>query len=321
MSANTSLYKAKVAKYDEFYTQLADIAKEMIHYRKHFKGKTVLCNCDNPSLSAFWQYFHLNFTELGLKRLVSSYYSKDEPAYVTVYAGGNDNDISAGVNTRLAGNGDFRNDECIRLLEETDIVVTNPPFSLFKEYLSVLIAHHKDFIIIGNVNAISYKETFHLLKNNKMWLGYGGNCSMIFRLPNDYELKSSVFVGENGNKYIKMGSCAWYTNLDIDKRHEKITLWKTYNEKDFPKYDNYDAINVKKTAEIPCDYYAEMGVPISFLNQYNPDQFEIIGLLIDYKGEDFIQGRPTYTDEKHKHSTCAVLSGKRQYAKILIRRK
>lgn len=320
-SANTNLHKAKEAKNDEFYTQLTDVAKEMMHYKEHFRDKIVYCNCDNPTWSAFWKYFHLNFAELGLKKLISTHYNKSEPTYKMEYTGGDDNDIEAGIKSLLEGNGDFRSEECIELLKKADIVVTNPPFSLFKEYLAQLMAYHKKFIIIGNVNAISYKETFHYLKNNEMWLGYGGNCTMTFRMPDYYELKGSAFIGEDGHKYIKTPSCAWYTNLDIQKRHEKLVLWKNYNDIDFPKYDNYNAINVRKTAEIPCDYFEEMGVPISFLNQYNPEQFEIIGLLIDYVGEDFIQGRPTYTDEKHKNSTCAVLNGKRQYAKILIRKK
>ena len=321
MSSNSNLHKAKNEKNNEFYTQLADVTKELIHYKEHFKGKVIFCNCNDSIESAFWQYFHLNFAELGLKRLISTSYSQTEPAYKMIYSGREDENIEAGDKVPLIGNGDFRSQECIEILKEADIICTNPPFSLFKEYLSLLMGYHKKFVIIGNVNAISYKESFHLLKNNEMWLGYGGNCTMTFRMPDYYELKGSAFIGEDGHKYIKMVSCAWYTNLDIQKRHEKIIFRKNYNDIDFPKYDNYDAINVRKTAEIPCDYYKEMGVPISFLNRYNPDQFEIIGLLIDYVGEDFIQGTPIYTDEKHKNSTCAVLNGKRQYAKILIRRK
>lgn len=320
-NANDNLHNAKNAKNDEFYTQLSDIEKELLHYSGHFKEKIVYCNCDDPTWSAFWKYFHINFTKLGLKKLVSTHYESDGVTYKMEYTGGDDDSLASGIVTLLYGNGDFRSQECLDILDETDIVVTNPPFSLFKEFLSVLMTYGKKFVIIGNLNAISYKETFHYIKNNKMWLGYGGNCTMVFRMPDYYPLKGTAFVGEDGHKYIKMGSCAWYTNLDIEKRHDDIILWKPYNDVDFPKYDNYDAINVRKTAEIPCDYYGEMGVPISFLNCYNQSQFEIIGLLIDYKGEDFIQGTPVYTDEKHKNSTCAVLNGKRQYAKILIKRR
>ena len=319
--ANTNLHKAKDAKKDEFYTQLVDIEKELVHYETHFKDKIIYCNCDNSEFSSFWEYFHLNFSRLGLEKLISTHYDPNNPVYKTEYTGGDDGNIHSGVKIRLKDNGDFGSQECIDLLDKSDIIVTNLPFSLFKEFLSLLVSHDKKFIIIGNVNAISYKETFHYIKNNKIWLGYGGNCTMTFRMPDDYELRGSAFVGKDGHKYIKMVSCAWYTKLDIQKIHKDIDLWKTYNSEDFPRYDNYDAINVRKTSEIPCDYYEEMGVPISFLNFYNPSQFEIIGLLIDYKGEDFIQGAPVYTDEKHKHSTCAVLNGKRQYAKILIKRK
>ena len=315
MAKNENLHKAKSAKNDEFYTQLVDVEKELQHYTEHFKDKSVLCNCNDSENSAFYQYFFAHFDELGLKKLVCTSYNKEGVGCKLVHEGGNSTIIP------LEGNGDFRSHECIELLKEEDIVVTNPPFSLFKEYLDTLIKYHKKFIIIGNLNAISYKNTFHYLKTNQMWLGYNGNCSMTFRKLFTYELRGSAFIGEDGSNYVSLGSCTWYTNLDIMKRHKNILLCKQYNPTEYPKYDNYDAINVKRTSEIPCDYFEEMSVPISFMNHYNPNQFEIIGLLIDYKGEDFIQGTPIYTDEKHKNSTCAVLNGKRQYAKILIRRK
>ena len=280
MSANANLHKAKDAKNDEFYTQLTDVSKELMHYKQHFKDKIVLCNCDDPTWSAFWKYFHLNFSALGLKKLISTHYDKNEPTYKMEYMGGDDNDIEVGTKTPLQGNGDFRNQECLDLLDAADIVVTNPPFSLFREYMAVLMEHQKKFIVIGNLNAITYKEFFPLLRDNKVWMGYGGNIPMTFRMPDYYELRGSAFIGDDGHKYTKMGSCSWYTNLDIQKRHEKLILWKSYNPEEYPKYENFDGINVDKVTEIPCDYDGAMGVPITFLDKYSLDQFEIIGLGI-----------------------------------------
>ena len=277
MANSDNLSKAKSAKNDEFYTQLTDISKELMHYKNCFKDKTVFCNCDDPTWSAFWKYFHLNFSALGLKKLISTHYDKNEPTYKMVYEGGDDNDIEVGIKTRLEGNGDFRNHECLDLLDESDIVVTNPPFSLFREYISTLIEHNKEFLIIGNMNATSCKDVFNLIQNDKIWFGYGGNIPMTFRMPDNYELRGNSWLGDDGCKYTKMGSCAWYTNIDIKKRHEKLILWKNYTPEEFPKYDNYDAIEVSKIANIPCDYDGIMGVPITFLDKYNPDQFEILG--------------------------------------------
>ena len=262
-SANANLHKAKDAKNDEFYTQLTDVSKEMMHYKKHFKDKIVFCNCDDPTWSAFWKYFHLNFAELGLKKLISTHYDREEATYKMEYEGGDDNDIEAGVKTPLEGNGDFRNKECLDLLDECDIVVTNPPFSLFREYMACLMEHNKKFLIIGNKNSITYKEFFPLLKENKVWIGYES---------------PSEFDTPNGLSKKVQGLCRWFTNLDIKKRHEKLILWKHYTPEEYPKYDNYDAINVDKVSEIPCDYDGVMGVPITFLDKYNPEQFEIIEL-------------------------------------------
>ena len=319
MVRHANLLRAKEQKNDEFYTMLPDVVKELKHYKEHFRRKTVYCNCDDPDQSAFWEYFHMNFESLGLRKLISTYYDMEKPAYKTEYFGGNDNDVGSGMKTALEGNGDFRSRECLKLLDEADIVVTNPPFSLFKEYLGTLMENKKKFIIIGNLNAISYKETFHYLKRNEMWLGYGGNCTMTFRMPDHYELKGSAFIGKDGHKYIKTAACTWYTNLDIEKRHESIVLRKKYTKEEYPKYDNYNAINVKRTADIPCDYFGEMGVPISFMNHYNPEQFKIVGLLNGCIGEDCIKASPVYVDEKHKHCICAVLGGKSQYAKIIVK--
>lgn len=239
--ANANLHKAKEAKNDEFYTQLSDVSNELRHYKEHFKGKVVFCNCDDPTWSAFWKYFHLNFAELGLKKLISTHYDRTEATYKMEYEGGDDNDIEAGVKTPLLGNGDFRNAECIELLKESDIVVTNPPFSLFREYVAVLMEHDKKFLIIGSQNAITYKEFFPLLKDNKVWIGCNG---------------VKEFMQPDGS-IKKFGNICWFTNLDVAKRHEKLILWKNYNPTEYPKYDNYDAIEVSKVNDIPCDYVEE----------------------------------------------------------------
>lgn len=263
MVKNANLHKAKNAKNDEFYTQLTDVAKELMHYKKHFKDKIVFCNCDDPTWSAFWKYFHLNFAELGLKKLISTHYDREEATYKMEYTGGDDNDIEAGLKTPLEGNGDFRNQECLDLLDECDIVVTNPPFSLFRDYVAVLMEHEKKFLIIGNKNAITYKEFFPLLKDDEVWIG----CTNV-----------KEFLQPDGS-IKKFGNIGWFTNLDVAKRHEKLILWKNYTPEEYPTYDNYDSINVNKVSDIPCDYNGVMGVPITFMDKYNPEQFEIVGLL------------------------------------------
>lgn len=227
MGKNGNLHKAKDAKNDEFYTQLTDVSKELMHYKEHFKGKVVFCNCDDPTWSAFWKYFHLNFLALGLKKLISTHYDKNEPTYKMEYTGGNDNDIEAGVKTSLEGNGDFRNAECIELLKESDIVVTNPPFSLFREYVAQLIEYDKKFLIIGNQNAVTYKEIFPLLKNDKIWLG--NHCGdMAFMVPDDSEPRETRFwIDETGQKWRSLGNACWFTNLDVKYRHEKNPLLET----------------------------------------------------------------------------------------------
>ena len=259
MAANANLHKAKRAKNDEFYTQFTDVSKELLHYKLHFKDKIVFCNCDDPTWSAFWKYFHLNFEALGLKKLISTHYDKTEPTYKMEYTGGDDNDIEVGVKTPLEGNGDFRNQECLDLLDEADIIVTNPPFSLAREYLACLVEYKKKFLIIGDMNWITYKEVFPLLKSNSIWLG---NCSV------------KEFVQPDGT-IKKFGNKLWFTNLDHKKRHEKLIFWKNYSPEEYPTYDNYDAINVDKVDQIPCDYDGVMGVPITYLDKYNPEQFEI----------------------------------------------
>ena len=291
MSTNANLNKAKYVKNDEFYTQLADISKELMHYKQHFKDKTVLCNCDDPTLSAFWKYFHLNFSALGLKKLISTHYDKTQPTYKMEYTGGNDNDIEVGIKTSLEGNGDFRNQECLDILDEADIVVTNPPFSLFREFVAVLMEHEKKFLIIGSLNAVKYSECFPFIINNQMWLG--NNNVHNFMQP-DGTVK-------------KFGNINWYTNLDFAKKHEKIILWKEYNDKEYPKYETYDAIEVSKVTNIPVNYNGIMGVPISFMSKYNPEQFEIVGEFNNGSNNIFDLAKP-------------IINGKELYPRIAIRR-
>ena len=291
MAANANLHKAKNEKNDEFYTQLSDVAAELKHYKDHFRGKIVFCNCDDPTWSAFWKYFHLNFGKLGLKKLVSTHYDRVAPTYKMEYEGGDDDNIETGVKTPLEGNGDFRDQECLDLLDECDIVVTNPPFSLFREYVRVLMEYGKKFLIIGNKNAVTYKEIFPLIKDDMMWLGCHGWSSDILFLPPDESYidlsRPSSYKVVDGVKLLRSPS-VWFTNLDHARRHEKLVLWKQYTSEEYPRYDNYDAINVDKTAEIPMDYDGVMGVPISFLDKYCPEQFEIVAFRKGDDGKDLV---------------------------------
>ncbi len=287
--ANKLLNSAKTAKKDEFYTQLSDIENELRHYRPHFKGKTVLCNCDDPRVSNFFKYFALNFEILGLKRLIATCYKNNEPdlfsmntceqAVYIIYEGdknGNRVPDPEGMDVLpLKGDGDFRSEECVELLKQADIVCTNPPFSLFREYVAQLVKYDKKFIIIGHQNALKYKEIFPLIKDNRMWLGYGfaGGAAHFISKYDDV-----ATAGDHKEGMIRVSGVVWYTNLEIKKRHEELILWKTYNPEDYPKYANYDAIDVSKTSDIPVDYDGLMGVPITFMDKYNPDQFEISGL-------------------------------------------
>ena len=297
--AHEGLKAAKVAKKDEFYTQLSDIENELKHYKEHFKGKVVLCNCDDPRISNFFHYFSYNFEELGLKKLITTCYknqerdlfsqNNSEKAIWLEYNGDRNGNRVPDVNEigvrYFEKDGDFRSKECIELLQQADIVVTNPPFSLFREYVAQLFKYEKQFLIIGNVNAITYKEIFSLVKENKIWLGPSiTSGDRKFNVPDDYPLKASgCGIDPDGRHFIRVKGVRWFTNLNHSKRHEKLLLYKTYNEEDYPKYDNYDAINVNKTADIPCDYDGVMGVPITFLDKYNPDQFEIVKFR---KGDD-----------------------------------
>lgn len=273
-----NLATAKTAKKDEFYTQITDIENELVHYRDHFKDKIVFCNCDDPTRSNFWKYFHLNFKKFGLRKIIATHYDTKQATYKIEYKGGADSDTEAGIVTPLMQNGDFRSPECIELLKEADIVVTNPMFSLFREYMAQLMEHGKKFVVMGNMNAITYKEFFPLLKDNKVWAGFGFNKTMEFAVPEGYDVSKATRTDEYGRKIVKVPAICWFTNLDIKKRHEPIDLVEYYSPEKYPHYDNYDAIEVSKTLNIPMDYDGVMGVPISFLDKYCPEQFEIVGL-------------------------------------------
>lgn len=336
--ANKNLNSARKAKKDEFYTQISDIEKELQHYWAHFRGMTVLCNCDDPYESNFFKYFALNFNQLGLKKLICTCYNgspvqgtelitffkefNEEPkkvAYKVEITEVKDMNGDGAVDLSdvkillqndknvmsLLETGDFRSKECVDLLKEADLVVTNPPFSLFREYLMLLINYNKEFVIIGNVNAISYKEVFPLIKSEKVWLGPSiTSGDRKFNVPDDYPLNAAgCGIDQDGKRFIKVKGVRWFTNLDHKKRHEKLDLVCKYSPEEYPHYDNYDAIEVSKTANIPCDYEGIMGVPITFLDKYNPEQFEIVRFR---KGDD---GR----------DLC--VNGKCPYFRILIRNK
>jgi len=321
---NSKLHSAKRNKRDEFYTQIEDIERELTHYRKLFKGKIIYCNCDDPYISSFSEYFTKNFEYLGIKKLITTCYKSntadlfsqneaDQAVKLEYLGGAKDNlpklsDINVSA---LNGDGDFRSNECIEILKEADIVVTNPPFSLFAEYINQLATFGKKFLIIGHQNAITYKDVFHLVKNNQMWLGYGFKRNMAhFKAPH-YEDTASDADHKEG--LIRVSGVVWYTNLDHKKRHEEMILVEKYygNESAYPKYDNYNAIEVSKTQDIPLDYEGAMGVPITFLTKYNPDQFEILGCSYSY-------GEPVgyHIDGK---SFDVSIKGEQKYKRLFIR--
>lgn len=363
-TGNATLSKARTAKQDEFYTQLVDIDNELRHYREQLRGKVVLCNCDDPYESNFFRYFALNFNVLGLKKLIATSYGGSniaggllplmeieglkpagkEPYAIEINAVPDVNEDGA---TDLAdvewllkndantchtlegdadyGPGDFRSAECIEFLEQADVVVTNPPFSLFREYVAKLFEYSKNFIVLGNVNACTYKEIFSLIQDNRIWLGpsiHSGDRE--FRVPDHYPLEAAGFrVADDGTKYIRVKGVRWFTNLDIPERHLEVPLYKSYSDVDYPKYANFDAIEVAKTLEIPADYNGLMGVPITFLDKYNPDQFEIVGSSrtlgrrmseIAPKGS-FVQGGPRF------YLPNGDGTFRRQYDRIVIRRR
>jgi len=293
-ATNKNLTNAKNQKNDEFYTMLSDIEKELRHYKEHFKDKVVFCNCDDPRVSNFFHYFSYNFEKLGLKKLITTCYKNQnrdlfsehisEKAISLEYNGDKNDDKvpnpeEIGIH-HLNGDGDFRSQECIELLKQADIVVTNPPFSLFREYVEQLIEYNKKFLIIGTWNAITYKEIFNLIKENKLWIGENSNRNFSgFIVPKHYDLfGTEARIDENGNRIVSSNNTCWFTNLDIAKRHAELILYKKYDPEAYPTYDNYNAIEVSKTNDIPIDYNDVMGVPITFMNKYNPDQFKILGL-------------------------------------------
>jgi len=342
-SLNGNLHKANMAKKDEFYTQLIDIEKELKHYKDQFRGKVVYCNCDDPFESNFFKYFAANFNALGLKKLITTSYTKSpiaggqlplfevkglkpkgrEPFKIELNEVTDTNadgavglaDVKwllkndANIATPLKGNGDFRSEECLELLKQADIVVTNPPFSLFREYVAQLVEYKKKFIILGDQNAITYKEFFKLIKENKLWLGYDNGGTKWFQVPMDYDIPTeSRKKIENGVQYFSMGRIVWFTNMETTKRHQELTLYKKYTSKEYPRYDNYEAINVDKVSDIPMGYSGIMGVPITFLDKYNPKQFEIIGI------DRYVEDNPNY-------GRRFTINKKEIYARVVIKNK
>lgn len=346
-SLNKNLHAAKNSKKDEFYTQLPDIERELKHYKDHFKGKTVLCNCDDPRVSNFFHYFSYNFEELGLKKLITTCYKNqdrdlfshndsEKAIYLEYYGDKNNNKVpdpdEIGIK-ELKGDGDFRSEECIELLKEADIVVTNPPFSLFREYVAQLIKYEKKFLIIGAANAITYLGIFDLIKTNKLWLGNGfENGNAFFSTPNGEEYGDGVYDSTTG--LVKFRNVTWYTNLEHSKRLEEIVLYRKYEPADYPRYENYDAIEVSKVKDIPMDYDGVMGVPITFLDKYNPNQFEIVGTTeSNDRDNDFRtrfytsqECRDAYLERFGKPGTydlnaSGVIDGVKVFKRVLIRRK
>lgn len=369
MAGNSSLNAAAHDRNDEFYTRLTDIEKELRHYRKHFHGATVLCNCDDPFESNFFKYFALNFNRLGLKKIIATCYATSPVAWqqlslFDVGGGGGQGaernkpykavitkvyDVAGdgGVDmfdvaelfknhenelVELEGDGDFRSDECLALMDEADIVVTNPPFSLFREYVATLMEHEKKFIIIGNQNATKYKEIFPLMIRNEIWLGNNNPAPKLFYVPSGNAERKNIKVDEEGKLVASFGNICWFTNLDIKKRHETMILVKRYTPDEYPTYDNYEAIEVPKVSDIPCDYAGLMGVPITFMDVYNPDQFEIVGHSRDLakpmsevaeKGTYSTGGRCFYTSGNRltdKDKATGYLYH-REYDRIVIRNK
>ena len=342
---NSSLGRAKKQKKDEFYTRLEDIERELAHYKEHFKGKTVLCNCDDPRVSNFFHYFSYQFERLGLKRLITTCYKSQERdlfsqnaserAIWLEYTGdknGNRIPDPEEIGIRyLKGDGDFRSEECVELLKQADIVVTNPPFSLFREYVAQLVKYDKKFLIIGNVNAVKYKDIFPLIQADKLWMGitiHSGDRE--FGVPDDYPLYAAAYrVDENGKKFIRVKGVRWFTNLDYSARHDEMVLWKEYTPEEYPTYLNYDAIEVSKTSEIPKDYNGKMGVPITFLDKYNPEQFEIVGMSLELaeardKIRDWYLARPEEKQKRTGNDAFYIERGGkllRLYDRIVIRRR
>jgi len=347
-NTSSALNSAKSAKNDEFYTQLSDIELELRHYKEQFRDKVIFCNCDDPYESNFFKYFAMRFNLLGLKKLIATCYAgspiantqlslfdhesvEDKttrtPHKIVIEEVKDYNEDGAvdladvqyllknkkNALSRLKGDGDFRSAECIELLKQADIVVTNPPFSLFREYVAQLMEHKKQFVIIGNVHAIIYKEIFPFVKENKIWLGESiHNGDRKFGVPDYYPLDAAgCGVDEKGQRFIRVKGVRWFTNIQTktSKRLEELTLYKRYTPKEFPKYDNFDAIEVSKVVEIPMDYDGVMGVPVTFLDKYNPEQFEILG-----------SNRGIDQDPDGVYGRGSFLNGKETFKRLFIRR-
>ena len=335
MAGNSNLHMSRAGKTDEFYTQLSTIEDELRHYRKYFKGKVIFCNADDPAIgedgqdhfgdglggytSNFFRYFQLNFTQLGIKKLITTHYEADKPSYkFEIVSSDHDEQIGLPdyVRTPLEGSGDFRSPECLALLEECDIVVTNPPFSLMKEYIPLIMESGKQFLVLGNMNHISFKEIFHYFKNNQMWLGYNSG-HFWFMVPDYYEEKKTDFkIDETGQKWRRMGNICWFTNMDIEKRHEPIDLFKRYSPEEYPEYDHYIASFVSTVSDIPCDTYRPLAVPITFLSSYSPEQFDILDAN-EYRKSDDV---PQKVHGLIKDSDAAI-DGKATYVRLLVRNK
>ena len=355
--ANKNLNAAKTAKKDEFYTEMTDIERELQHYWPHFRGKVVFCNCDDPYESNFFKYFASSFNEFGLKKLIATCYNgspitgRELPLFddnckkenkrmaykvviteVTDVNGDGRIDLAdvqyllqndKNVLSTLKGNGDFRSSECIELLKEADIVVTNPPFSLFREYVAQLMKYGKRFLIIGNQNAVSYKEIFPLLRDNKMWFGFHAGAQE-FEVPQEY-VKKNIYIKSDGRKFAKFGNICWFTNLDHKKRHEELILYHSYSADKYPLYDNYDAIDVHAINEIPYDYNGLMGVPLTFFDKYNPEQFEIVGITdrnSPFCTKIYSKSDATNYSDLNRRSVLLINGEyKMLFPKILIRKK
>ena len=327
MSRNTGLHSAKRARNDEFYTRMDDIERELPHYRDHFRNKTIYCNCDDPKVSNFYHYFSMQFHNLGLRKLIASCYrnrsadlfgmhDRDRAIWLEYNGETRGNRPVEPEINHFRGDGDFRNEENIELLKQADIVVTNPPFSLFREYVAQLMKYDRKFIILGNMNAVTYKEIFPLIRDNRMW--YGPSISgggLYFRVPDNLDVTSkSLRTGADGRKYVEIDGVRWFTNLHHYKRNERLPMRKKYNPQDYPKYDNYDAIEVGSRNDIPVDYPGVMGVPIRFLDKYNPEQFDLIWVS-DRGGDGMLE------DMKKAHHThdTPLLDNRRVYKRIFIR--
>lgn len=329
MAGNSNLTDSKNAKADEFYTPLSMIEKELKHYKEYFKNKTVLCNCDDPRVSNFFRYFVIYFEVLGLKKVIATCYKNNNPdlfsqettekAVYLEYDGSikysGEQDFAKIPCKELKGNGDFRSNECLAFLKEADIVVTNPPFSLFKEYIPFLVKHEKKFLVIGNINNITYNSIIPLIKDNKIWCGYTDG-HFWFQVPEYYEEKKTDFKIENGIKYRRMGNICWYTNLEISRTHDVLDTGKRYSPEKYKKYENYNAIHVESVTDIPMDYDGVMGVPVTFFTKYNPEQYKVLGLTdsTDFSEEvEAVRIPNTFRGR-------GIIDGKQKYARILIQK-